>query len=65
MIEELSIWSAVTVVRLALFTIAVVAIAIWATRQPDQQSTLIEKLTGTKNDNANDDCVAGRFRKSL
>jgi len=61
MIEELSIWSAVTVVRLALFAFAVVAIAIWATRQPDQHSMLIGKLTGKKNANADDDCPANRI----
>lgn len=63
MFEDFSIWSAVTVLRLVLLAIAVVAIAIWATRQPDQHSMLIGKLTKPKNGSADDDCVARRFRE--
>jgi hypothetical protein len=38
-----------TIARLALLVAGVVALAVWATRQPDGESALLKRLTGRKN----------------
>jgi hypothetical protein len=43
MLDDLS--SILTIVRLALFIVGIGALTLWATRQPDQDSALIKKLT--------------------
>ena len=43
MLEDLP--SVLTVIRFALLFAGVVALAVWAARQPDQETALIERLT--------------------
>jgi hypothetical protein len=45
MIDDLSLWSFLTLVRVALLIAGVCAIAVWAARQPNPQSSLIARLT--------------------
>ncbi len=42
MLDELS--SVLTIVRLVLLLVGAGALAVWAARQPDQESTLLRKL---------------------
>ncbi len=48
MIDDFSFWSVLTFARFALFLAAVFALAVWASRQPDQSSELVERLTGKR-----------------
>ena len=46
MIGDLSLWSILTLVPTALFVIGACALAVWAARQRDKRSDLIERLRG-------------------
>lgn len=48
MIDDFSFWTVLTFARFALFFAAVFALAVWASRQPDQSSELVERLTGKR-----------------
>jgi len=43
MLDDLS--TVLTIARLALLIAGVCALAVWATRQPDQESALLKRLT--------------------
>jgi len=45
MLVDLSFLSVLTIARTALLVAGVCAVAVWATRQPDQETTLIRRLT--------------------
>ena len=60
MIDDFSIWSVLTFARFALFFAAVFALAVWASRQPDQSSEMVERLTGKRTTPAEEvRCVSG------
>ncbi len=52
MLDALS--AALTIARLGLLVVGVVALAVWAARQPDAQSALLKRLTGRKSTCADD-----------
>lgn len=39
---------ALTIARLALLVLGACAVAVWAVRQPDQQSALLKRLTSKR-----------------
>jgi hypothetical protein len=53
MLDDFSLWSVLTIIRSALLTACVCALAAWAVRLPDQHSELLKKLT-----KRNGKCVA-------
>ena len=46
MIDDLSLWTVLTLAPTLLLVAGVCALAAWAARQCDSQSELIERLTG-------------------
>ena len=53
-IEDLSLWSLLTLARYALLIAGVCALAVWASRQPDQTASLVDRLTGKRKAGAPD-----------
>ncbi len=57
MLEALSLWSVLSIARSVLLIAGVCALAVWAMRQPDQQSSLVARLTGRRNARPADPCA--------
>jgi len=64
MFDDPSLWSVLTLARLTLFVVAVLALAAWAKRQPDQQSALIERLTANSKKSPETSCGASQSRET-
>jgi hypothetical protein len=47
-IDDLSLWTVLTLAPTLLLAAGVCALAVWAARQCDPQSELVERLTGEK-----------------
>jgi len=45
MLEDFSLWSLLTVVRSGLLIAGICAVAVWAARQPDEETALLKRLT--------------------
>ncbi len=45
MLEDFSLWSVLTVVRSGLLIAGICAVAVWAARQPDEETVLLKRLT--------------------